>query len=73
MEIPGLQQHANLKDCLKVLLLHLAAKCENPSYVLHSLLKEVIDELHTEVKDALKEKSHLKLVPQADQNSPSSV
>ena len=71
MEIPGLQQHANLKDCLKVLLLHLASKCENPSYVLHSLLKEVIDELHAEVKDALKEKSHLRLVHQSEQNTSS--
>lgn len=47
---------------LKVLLLHLAAKSENPSHELETLLHDVIDELHREVKEALEAKSHLRLV-----------
>jgi hypothetical protein len=68
METPGIQENSNLKDCLKVLLLHLAAKYDNPSFVLSALLKEVIEELHTEVKEALGEKAHLRLVPTLEQN-----
>ena len=71
MEIPGIQENSNLKDCLKVLLLHLAAKCDNPSFVLSTLLREVIEELHEEVKEALGEKSHLRLVPTLEQNEAS--
>jgi hypothetical protein len=47
---------------LKVLLLHLAAKSENPSFELETLLHDVINELHREVKDALEAKKHLRLV-----------
>lgn len=47
---------------LKVLLLHLAARSENPSSELESLLHDVINELHKEVKEALEAKTHLKLV-----------
>jgi hypothetical protein len=47
---------------LKVLLLHLAARSENPSFELESLLHDVINELHQEVKDALEAKTHLRLV-----------
>ncbi len=52
---------------LKVLLLHLAAKSENPSQELEALLHDVINELHGEVKAALEAKSHLRLiVPQPE-------
>jgi hypothetical protein len=47
---------------LKVLLLHLAAKSENPSHELEALLHDVINELHQEVKEALEAKTHLRLV-----------
>jgi len=47
---------------LKVLLLHLAAKSDNPSVELEALLHDVINELHKEVKDALEAKTHLRLV-----------
>jgi hypothetical protein len=47
---------------LKVLLLHLAAKSDNPSVELEALLHDVINELHREVKDALEAKNHLRLV-----------
>lgn len=47
---------------LKVLLLHLAAKSENPSHELEELLHDVINELHSEVKAALEAKKHLRLV-----------
>lgn len=47
---------------LKVLLLHLAAKSENPSQELEALLHDVINELHQEVKEALEAKTHLRLV-----------
>jgi hypothetical protein len=47
---------------LKVLLLHLAARSENPSFELEALLHDVINELHREVKDALEAKKHLRLV-----------
>ena len=47
---------------LKVLLLHLAAKSDNPSVELEALLHDVINELHQEVKDALEAKTHLRLV-----------
>ncbi len=48
---------------LKVLLLHLAARSDNPSRDLEYLLHDVIDELHKEVKDALEAKTRLRLVP----------
>lgn len=52
---------------LKVLLLHLAAKSDNPSQELEALLHDVINELHTEVKEALEAKSHLRLIsPQTE-------
>jgi hypothetical protein len=47
---------------LKVLLLHLAAKSDNPSQELECLLHDVINELHKEVKEALEAKTHLRLV-----------
>jgi hypothetical protein len=47
---------------LKVLLLHLAARSENPSTELENLLHDVINELHKEVKEALEAKTHLRLV-----------
>ncbi|MGK5085772.1 hypothetical protein WDW37_20985 [Bdellovibrionota bacterium FG-1] len=47
---------------LKVLLLHLAARSEHPSRDLESLLQDVIEELHKEVKEALEAKKHLRLV-----------
>jgi hypothetical protein len=47
---------------LKVLLLHLAAKSDNPSVELEALLHDVINELHREVKEALEAKTHLRLV-----------
>ena len=51
---------------LKVLLLHLAARSENPSEDLENLLHDVINELHQEVKDALEAKTHLRLVSVSD-------
>lgn len=52
---------------LKVLLLHLAAKSDNPSVELEALLHDVINELHREVKDALEAKTRLRLVmPQGE-------
>ena len=53
---------SKIRDYLKVLLLHLAAKSESPAIDLQELLCEVIEELHDETKEALQKKSHLKLV-----------
>jgi hypothetical protein len=53
---------AAVRSHLKVLLLHLAAKSDNPSYELQMLLREVLDELHQEVKDALSKKPNLRLI-----------
>jgi hypothetical protein len=47
---------------LKVLLLHLAARSKEPGRDLEDLLHEVIDELHTEVKNTLEARSKLRLV-----------
>jgi hypothetical protein len=55
-----------VRSHLKVLLLHLAAKSENPSYDLQVLLREVLDELHLEVKEALSKKPHLQLIALGD-------
>lgn len=51
-----------VRDHLKVLLLHLAAKSDNPGFELQLLLREVIEELHAEVKSSLKSKNHLRVV-----------
>jgi hypothetical protein len=51
-----------VRSHLKTLLLHLAAKSENPGYELQILLREVIDELHAEVKEAIQKKPHLRLI-----------
>ena len=51
-----------VRNHLKVLLLHLAARSENPGLELQALLREVIEELHAEVKASLRTKSHLKVV-----------
>ena len=52
-----------IKQYLKVLLFQLASGSEHPSYDLEVILQEAINELHHEVKDALKQKRmHLKLV-----------
>jgi hypothetical protein len=59
--------HALLRSHLKVLLLHLAAKSENPGYDLQVMLREVLDELHLEVKEALTKKpQHLRLMPMSN-------
>lgn len=55
-----------VRQHLKVLLLHLAAKSENPSGDLQVLLEEVIDELHSEVEGRIEKKPKLKLVQQAE-------
>lgn len=51
-----------VRNHLKVLLLHLAARSENPGLELQALLREVIEELHAEVKSSLKAKCHLRVV-----------
>ncbi len=51
-----------VKTQLKVLLLHLAARSKSPSAELESLLHEVIDELHEEVRQALEQRAQLRLV-----------
>ncbi len=53
-----------VRNQLKVLLLHLAAKSDNPGIELQVLLREVIEELHSEVKSTLKKNRHLNLVNQ---------
>ena len=53
---------AIVKDQLKILLLHLAARSKQPSVELESLLHEVIDELHEEVRAALEQRAQLRLV-----------
>ena len=51
-----------VRQHLKVLLLHLAAKSDNPSGDLQELLEDVIDELHSEVESRLERRPSLKLV-----------
>jgi hypothetical protein len=65
---PQKDDHKDLvRRHLKVLLLHLAAKSDNPSQELEALLHDVINELHKEVKEALEAKTHLRLVmPQTE-------
>lgn len=53
---------ATVRGKLKLLLFQLAAQSEHPSYELHHLLKEVLDELHEEVKKAIERKPKLQLV-----------
>jgi hypothetical protein len=52
-----------LRKNLKVLLLDLASSSERPSVELQAILHEVINELHDEVKKALRTKNTLRLVP----------
>ena len=54
--------HEIVKTQLKVLLLHLAARSSSPSADLEDLLHEVIEEIHTEVKQALDQRSQFRLV-----------
>ncbi|OFZ18626.1 MAG: hypothetical protein A2X94_01670 [Bdellovibrionales bacterium GWB1_55_8] len=52
-----------LRKAIKVLLLQLAARCENPSRDLEIILSDVISELYVEAQEALKDKrSHLRVV-----------
>ncbi|HLE01724.1 MAG TPA: hypothetical protein VJB59_15790 [Bdellovibrionota bacterium] len=52
-----------LRKAIKMLLLQLAARTENPAHHLDHVLREVIQELYVESKNALEEKkSHLRLV-----------
>lgn len=51
---------------LKILLLELAARSENPSTDLKELVEEVISELFDEVEEALRKKRHLKIVQTSD-------
>ena len=59
---PEIDHRDLVRRHLKVLLLHLAARSKNPGADLEDLLHEVIDELHTEVKNTLEARSKLRLV-----------
>lgn len=48
---------------LKVLLLYLAAKSESPDADLQRIIRDVLQELHQEVKECVMVKPRLKLVP----------
>jgi hypothetical protein len=61
-------QDETIRKNLKMLLLHLAAKYENPGQELHGLLQEVIGELHDEVEKALQTRSRLRLVSGASKD-----
>ena len=56
------QENDAIRSYLKALLLHLAAQSKNPAFELQIILREVIDELHDEVKESLKKKKHLRVV-----------
>ena len=58
-----------LRKNLKILLLDLAASSERPSVELQDILHEVINELHDEVKKALRSRAPLRLVPPATKAS----
>ena len=51
-----------LRRTLKVLLLQLAAKSPDPSGELRQMIAEVINELHDDVRSAIRERSPLRLV-----------
>lgn len=51
-----------VRNQLKVLLLYLAAKSESPSHDLQIVIREVLEELHSEVKETIKKQPHLKLL-----------
>ncbi len=52
-----------LRKNLKILLLDLASRSDRPSLELQAILQDVINELHDDVKRALRAKVPLKLVP----------
>ncbi len=51
-----------LRRTLKALLFQLAAKSTDPSGELRQMIAEVINELHDEVRGAIRERSPLRLV-----------
>jgi hypothetical protein len=51
-----------LRRTLKVLLLQLAAKSPDPSGELRQMIADVINELHDDVRSAIRERSSLRLV-----------
>lgn len=51
-----------LRHYLKVILLQLAAKSDTPAMELQDILHEVLAELDSEVKTALRAKRHLKII-----------
>lgn len=57
------REHEVIRGYLKALLLRLAAQSDNPATDLQDILREVIEELYSEVKDTIRKKTHLQLVP----------